>query len=145
MITTVTDRTLIGGALYFEVPVAELTPADLGQLGIEPKRKVVKVKLYTDASSIPLCKDEHKEVLHMQIHPSMSEQGYCLCDHLDGCYIAYFRGTLSKDYLQDGGSLDLLTDEIRPRLLYQLAEDNDMSVFKLLSGLKDIQYHISIK
>lgn len=145
MMTTVTDRTLIGGSLYFEVPVAELTPADLRQLGAEPKRNVVKVKLYSDASNIPDCKDEYKEMLHMQIHPSMSEQAYCLCEHLDGCCVAHFHGTLSKEYLQDGGTLDLLADEIRPRLLYQLAEDRDMSIFKLLTGLKDIRYHISIK
>jgi hypothetical protein len=145
MLTTLSDRTLIGGPLYFEVPVAELTPADLGQLGAEPKRKLVKIKLYNDTSNIPICRDEHLELVYMQIHPSMENQAYCLCEHNDGCCIAHFRGTLSGEYLQDGGSLDLLADEIRPRLLYQLAEDNGISVFKLLQGLKDIQYHIAIK
>ncbi len=145
MLTSLSDRALIGGPLYFEVPVAELTPTDLGQLGTQPKRTIVKIKLYSDAEDIPVCMDEHLEMIHMNIHPLMQAQSYCLCEHHNGCCIAHFRGTLPKDYLEDGGSLDLLADEIRPRLLYQLAEDKGMSVFKLLTSLKDIQYHIAIK
>jgi hypothetical protein len=145
MWTSISDRTLIKGPLYFEVPVAELTQADVAQLGTQPKRQHVKIKLYSDASDIPICRDEHLDMTHMQIHPAMEEQAYCLCDHLDGCCVVHFRGVLDQDYLHDGGSLDLLADEIRPRLLYQLADDRGISVFQLLSRLKDIQYHIAIR
>jgi hypothetical protein len=145
MWTSLSDRTLIKGPLYFEVPVAELTPADIAQLGNRPKRQLVKIKLYSDASDIPICNDEHLDMTHMQIHPAMQEQAYCLCDHLDGCCIAHFRGVLNQEYLHEGGSLDLLADEIRPKLLYQLAEDRGISVFQLLSRMKDVQYHIAIK
>ncbi len=145
MLTSLSDRALIGGPLYFEVAVSELTPSDLGQLGTMPKRAIVKIKLYNDASDIPVCMDEHLSLRHLSIHPAMHDQSYCLCEHHDGCCIAHFRGTVPKEYLDDEGSLDLLADEIRPRLLYQLAADNGMSVFKLLTRLKDIQYHIAIK
>ncbi len=145
MLTTISDRTLIGGPLYFEVPVSELTTTDLGNLGTEPKRKIVKIKLYNDGLDIPLCKDVHHNMMNVQVHPSMQAQAYCLCDHLENGYIAHFRGTLSQAYIHEGGSLDLLADEIRPKLIYQLSEDRGMSVYEILSQLKDIQYHIAIK
>lgn len=145
MLTTISDRELIGGPLYFEIQVNELTPSDLGHLGTEPKRNLVKIKLYNDDLEIPICNDESKKMKNANIHPSMQSQAYCLCEHLEDGLIAHFRGVVSHEYIHDGGSLDLLVDEIRPRLVYQLSEDHGLSIYQLLNKLKDIQYHIAIK
>jgi hypothetical protein len=75
----------------------------------------------------------------------MESQAYCLCDHYGDGLVAHFRGVVSHAYIHDGGSLDLLADEIRPRLIYQLSEDRGISVYQLLNSLIDIQYHIAIK
>lgn len=145
MLTTISDRSLIGGPLYFEVPVNELTSSDFRALSSKPKRKFVKVKLYSDDVGIPICKDEHRAMIQSQIHPEMSSQAYCICNHIDDGLVAHFRGVISHDYIHTGGSLDLLADEVRPRLIYQLSKDYDMSVYKLLTKLVDIQYHIAIR
>lgn len=106
---------------------------------------MVKVKLYSDDLDIPICKDEHRSMKQAQIHPSMDSQAYCICNHLDDGLIAHFRGIISHDYIHSGGSLDLLADELRPRLVYQLSIDQNMSVYQLLTKLVDIQYHIAIR
>lgn len=145
MLTTISDRSIIGGPLFFEVPVSELTPSDHRLLRSKPKRKTVKVKLYSDDLDIPICKDEHRTMQQAQIHPSMDSQAYCICNHHDDGLIAHFRGIISHDYIHSGGSLDLLADEVRPRLVYQLSKDHNMSVYQLLTKLVDIQYHIAIR
>jgi hypothetical protein len=140
---SVSDRDYIGGSIYFEIDVRELTSHDLAKLKRKPSREVVRVKLYDDNRDIPICLWTSEKVNQYALHPTLQSQAYCLCPHEDG-YIALFRAVIPQHINFDDETLDHLVDEIRPTLLFQIGEDNNMSIVEVIKKIHDIQFHFAL-
>lgn len=142
MIPPLSDRNIVGGPLFFELPVESLTESDLASLKSDPKRELVKVKMYANRRRVPICNEDHHDEVPVTIHPNLRNQSYVLCKHNgDHVVIKYFAELPNSETL-DTDSLNYLIDEIRPQLLFQASEDLKMTPFELMNHISDIQYHI---
>ena len=142
MIPLLSDRNLVGGPLFFELPVESLSESDLASLKSDPKRELVKVKMYANRRRIPICNEDHHDEVPVTIHPNLRNQSYVICKHnRDHVVVKYFAELPTSEPL-DTDSLNYLIDEIRPQLLFQASEDLKMTPFELMNHISDIHYHI---
>jgi len=139
----ISDRNLLGGSIYFEIDVNELTSHDLANLKKKPRSEVVRVKLYDDNRDIPMCQWTSETVSQYTLHPALQAQAYSLCPHENG-FIAQFRALIPQHIDFDAETIDHLVDEIRPSLLFQICEDTGMSIVQVINRIHDIQYHFAL-
>lgn len=142
MIPPLSDRNIVGGPLFFELPVESLSESDIASLKSDPKRELVKVKMYANRRRIPICTEDHHDEVPVTIHPNLRNQSYVLCKHNGDHVVIKYYAELPNNEPLDTDSLNYLIDEIRPQLLFQASEDLKMSPFELMNHISDIQYHI---
>jgi hypothetical protein len=141
MIPTLSDRHMLGKPMFFEISINELDQEDLNALIAQPKRDILKIKLYHDPKEIPLYRWNNNSGFDVQIHPHLSLQQYIMLKEADGGIIIQFRAKLPSEFDYSRSSFDDMIDELRPPLLYHICEDSGLTIYKLLTHLRDIQYH----
>lgn len=141
MIPTLSDRHMLGKPMFFEISIKELDQEDLNSLATSPRRDILKIKLYHDPKEIPLYRWDATNGYEVEIHPQLSLQQYIMLKEASGGIIIQFRAKLPNEFDYSRRSFDDMIDELRPPLLYHVCEDTGMTIYKLLTRLRDIQYH----